>query len=373
MTTPFDPLQIRDVEIPNRLWMSPMCTYSADPAPELAGRPTDFHLAHYAARAAGGVGLAIVEATAVVPEGRISPFDLGLWSDDRTADFARVASALRDGGAVPGIQLAHAGRKASTDRPWAGGGVVAGPGEGGDGGDTGGHGWTPVGPGDVAFPGLKDPSELGTDEIAGVVTAFADAARRADEAGFDVVEIHAAHGYLLHSFLSPLTNHRTDGYGGGLENRARLVLEVVDAVRAVWPSGKPVLLRVSTTDWVAENDADDRESWTLEQTVQLAAWASQHGVDLVDASSGGNDVVPIPRTQGYQTDLAAILRREAPVLVGAVGRVDTPERARELLATGQADAVLVGRPLLRDPSWANHAAVALGAEPRFVEQYAYAL
>lgn len=369
MTSLFDPIQLRDLEIGNRLWMSPMCTYSADPSPELAGRPTDFHVAHYGARAAGGVGLAIVEATAVVPEGRISPYDLGLWSEDRVADFARIARALRSGGAVPGIQIAHAGRKASTDRPWTGGGPVAGAGETGE----ASYGWTPVGPSPAAFPGLKDPVELSTSDIADVVAAFAATARRADEAGFDVVEIHAAHGYLLHSFLSPLSNHRTDAYGGSLENRSRLVLAVVDAVRAVWPAGKPVLLRVSTTDWVEENDGDDRDSWTVAQTVQLARWAAEHGVDLVDASSGGNDVVSIPRTPDYQVSRAAVVREESGVPVGAVGRVDTPERAQALVADGRADVVLLGRPLLRNPSWANDAAVALGANPRFVEQYAYTL
>lgn len=369
MTSLFDPIQLRDLTIDNRVWMSPMCTYSADPSPELAGRPTDFHVAHYAARAAGGVGLAIVEATAVAPEGRISPYDLGLWSDDRVADFTRVAAALRAGGAVPGIQIAHAGRKASTERPWAGGGPIADTDENGE----ATHGWTPVGPSAAAFPGLKDPSELSTDDIAGVVAAFAATARRADEAGFDVVEIHAAHGYLLHSFLSPLSNHRTDSYGGSLENRARLTLEVVDAVRAVWPADKPVLLRVSMTDWVEENDGDDRDSWTVAQTVQLARWAAEHGVDLVDGSSGGNDVVDIPRTPDYQVDRAAVVRAESGVPVGAVGRVDTPERAQELVAQGRADVVLLGRPLLRNPSWVNDAAVELGASPRFLQQYAYTL
>lgn len=369
MTNVFDPIRIRDVEIPNRVWMSPMCTYTAAPQPGLAGRPNDFHYAHYTARAAGGVGLVLVEATGVVPEGRISPYDLGLWDDDQTEDFARLARGIRENGAVPAIELAHAGRKASVDRPWLGGKFIAA-------GDQAGgenYGWQPVGPSPLAFPGSAVPHELTQEEIAGLVTSFADATRRADEAGFDVVEIHAAHGYLLHSFLSPITNQRTDEYGGSLENRARFVLEIIDAVRAVWPENKPVFMRVSTTDWVEENPEDPRESWTLAQSVQLSKWAAEHGVDLIDASSGGLDIVPIPRDQDYQTSKAAVVRAETGVLTAAVGRIDSPQLAEELVTSGQADAVLLGRPLLRNPSWANDAAVELGASPRFIEQYAYTL
>ncbi|UPO76308.1 NADH:flavin oxidoreductase/NADH oxidase [Arthrobacter sp. Helios] len=370
VTNVFDPIQIRDVEIPNRVWMSPMCTYTAAPQPELAGRPNDFHYAHYTTRAAGGVGLVLVEATGVVPEGRISPYDLGLWNDDQAAGFARLTRGIRDNGAVPGIQLAHAGRKASVDRPWKGGELIAEDSQA-DGGEN--HGWQPVGPSALAFPGLAVPHELTREEIAGVVAAFADAARRADTAGFDVVEIHAAHGYLLHSFLSPVANRRTDGYGGTLENRARIVLETIDAVRDVWPANKPVFMRVSTTDWVEENPGDTRESWTLSQTVQLAKWAAEHGVDLIDASSGGLDVVPIPRDQDYQTRNAAVVRSETGVLTAAVGRVDSAQLAEELVTSGKADAVFLGRPLLRNPSWANDAALELGTKPRFIEQYAYTL
>jgi len=363
VTTLFTPLQLRGLEIPNRAWMSPMCTYSAAAEPATAGRPTDFHLAHYSARAAGGAGMVVLEATGVAPEGRISPFDLGLWEDAQIPDFARIASAIRAQGAVAGIQLAHAGRKASTGRPWEGGAWLG----------TDEHGWMPYGASPVAFPGGPVPHELTREDIASVVRSFADAARRALEAGFQVAEIHAAHGYLLHSFLSPLTNHRTDEYGGDLAGRARLVLEVVDAVRAVWPQEMPVLMRISTTDWVEENPEDPRESWTYEQSAQLATWAGEHGVDLVDASSGGNDVVPVPHDVDYQTRYAARLRRDTPVAVGAVGRVKDAAQAEELLTSGQADAVLVGREMLRDPSWANHASRTLGAAPRFLEQYAYAL
>ncbi|MBD7994593.1 NADH:flavin oxidoreductase/NADH oxidase [Arthrobacter sp. Sa2CUA1] len=369
MTNVFDPIQIRNVEIPNRVWMSPMCTYSAAPQPELAGRPNDFHYAHYTARAAGGVGLVLVEATGVLPEGRISPYDLGLWNGDQADGFARLARGIREHGAVPGIQLAHAGRKASVDRPWLGGKPLE------ENSKAGGenYGWQPVGPSALAFPGSAVPHELTREEIAGLPAAFAEAARRAEAAGFDVVEIHAAHGYLLHSFLSPITNQRTDEYGGPLENRARIVLEIVDAVRAVWPAGKPVFMRVSTTDWVEENPQDNRESWTVTQTVQLATWAVEHGVDLIDASSGGLDIVPIPRDQDYQTAKAAVVRSETGVLTAAVGRIDSPQLAEELVTSGKADAVFLGRPLLRNPSWANEAALELGIKPRYIEQYAYVL
>ena len=369
VTSVFDPIRIREVEIPHRVWMSPMCTYTAEPGPDLAGRPNDFHYAHYTARAAGGVGLVLVEATGVAPEGRISPYDLGLWDDEQTDDFARLARGIRDNGAVPGIQLGHAGRKASVERPWMGGKFI--PANNNVDGEN--HGWEPVSPSPLAFPGSAVPHELTQEEIAGLVAAFADAARRAEAAGFDVVEIHAAHGYLLHSFLSPITNQRTDEYGGSLENRARFVIEIIDAVRAVWPEGKPVFLRVSTTDWVEENPEDNRGSWTLAQTVQLSKWAAQHGVDLIDASSGGLDIVPIPRDKDYQTRNAAVVRAETGALTAAVGRIDSPQLAEELVASSQADAVFLGRPLLSNPSWANDAALALGASPRFIKQYAYTL
>lgn len=365
----FDPIQLREVLVPNRVWMSPMCTYTAEPQVGLAGRPNDFHYAHYTTRAAGGAGLVLIEATGVRPEGRISPYDLGLWDDDQTADFARLADGIRENGAVPGIQLAHAGRKASVDRPWLGGKHI------GEADFIGGEslGWTPVGPSPLAFPDFPAPHELTLAEVKAVVDAFAAAARRAEAAGFDVVEIHAAHGYLLHSFLSPISNQRTDEYGGSLENRTRIVLEVIDAVRAVWPQGKPVFLRVSTTDWIEENPADDRASWTLAQTVRLSTWAAEHGVDLIDASSGGLDVVTIPRDRDYQVSKAAVVRAETGVPTAAVGRIDTPSYAADLVESGQVDAVFLGRPLLRNPSWANDAALQLGMSPRFIEQYAYTL
>ncbi|MFI5933084.1 NADH:flavin oxidoreductase/NADH oxidase [Actinoplanes sp. NPDC051494] len=359
----FEPVTLRGLTVDNRVWMSPMCTYSASPAPELAGRPTDFHVAHYAARAAGGVGVALVEATGVVPEGRISPFCLGLWSDDQIPAFTRVATAIREGGAVPGIQLAHAGRKGSTGGPFLPAGSVA----------EADGGWPTAGPSAVAFPGYATPAELTTEQIAALPGAFADAARRAVTAGFEIAEVHAAHGYLLHEFLSPLSNHRTDEYGGSLENRARLILEVIDAVRAAWPAESPLLLRVSMTDWVEENPEDTRASWTVGETAQLVRWATEHGVDLVDCSSGGNDVVSIPSTVDYQTALAARLRAETGAPIAAVGRITEPEQAQQLIESGQADVVLLARALLRDPSWANRAAEALGQKPRYMKQYAYTL
>ncbi|GIE77343.1 NADH:flavin oxidoreductase [Actinoplanes philippinensis] len=353
----FEPLQLRDLRIPNRVWMSPMCTYSAED-----GFPSDFHLSHYASRAAGGAGLVMIEATGVRPEGRITPWCLGLWSDEQIPAFRRLADAITAGGAVPAVQLAHAGRKAASNRPWKGGGAL-----------PPGDGWPVVGPSAQPFPGHPEPAPLDREQIAGVVASFAAAARRALRAGFQVAEIHAAHGYLLSSFLSPASNHRDDEYGGSLANRARIVLEVIDAVRAVWPDELPVFLRISTTDWITEDTRHDRRGWTVEDSVELARLAGEHGVDLIDASSGGVEPAPVPDRRDYQTALAARVRDEAKVTVGAVGRITEPGWAEELLTTGQADAVFLGRALLRDPSWPNHAAVALGATPRFLEQYGYAV
>lgn len=363
MTELFEPLTVRGTTIPNRVWMSPMCTYSAVSDGSDVAAPNDFHLAHYAARAAGGVGLAMVEATGVLPEGRISPYDLGVWADSQIPAHRRLANAIANAGAVPGIQLAHAGRKASMERPWLGGGPVAA--------DAGG--WPVVGPSAIAFPGYPEPAAMTVADIEGVVAAWANAARRAQEAGYEVVEIHAAHGYLLHSFLSPLSNNRTDNYGGSLENRARIVLEVLDAVRSVWPEDKPMFLRISTTDWVAEDVDDGREAWELEDSIVLSRWAREHGADLIDASSGALVPAKIPHREDYQTRNAALLRAASGTLVAAVGRIADPAVAQELLANGSADAVFIGRALLRDASWANNAASALGARGRFIPQYDYAV
>ena len=366
MTQLFEPFTIRGTTFSNRAWMSPMCTYSALPDGTGIGQPNDFHLAHYASRAAGGVGLVLVEATGVKPEGRISPFDLGLWNDGQVEAHRRLVDAIASTGAVAGLQLAHAGRKASIERPWLGGGPVS-PAEGG---------WDTLAPSAVEFPGLPTPGEMTIADIKDVIEAWGSAARRARDAGYEVVEVHAAHGYLLHSFLSPLSNKRTDAYGGPLENRARIVLEAIDAVRAVWPTDKPVFLRISSTDWVAEDANDDREAWTVEDSATLAGWAHERGVDLVDASSGGLVPASIPHTVDYQSANAAAIRNSVGATgpaVAAVGRITDPVQANELVAGGSADAVFLGRALLRDASWANNAAAALGAEGRFILQYDYAV
>ena len=363
MTNPFAALELRSLRIPNRLWMSPMCTYSAAPEGKLVGAPTDFHLAHYAARAAGGAGLVMVEATGVNPVGRISAWDLGLWNDDQAQAFGRLTSAITEAGAVPAIQLAHAGRKASVDKPWLGGKQLT----------EDRHGWPTQGPSTVAFPGYTAPSEMSKEDIASVVQDFASAAKRALMAGFRAVEIHAAHGYLLHSFLSPLSNRRTDSYGGDLTGRSRIVIEVIDAVRSVWPASLPVFLRVSTTDWIDENPDLQDASWTIRDTIELSCAATKHGVDLIDASSGGLVPTPIPRDRDYQTRYAQQLRANVDAPVAAVGRIDDPSWAAELLEYGHADALFIGRALLRDASWPNNAASALGSDARYLEQYSYAV
>ncbi|GAA3399125.1 NADH:flavin oxidoreductase/NADH oxidase [Streptomyces roseoviridis] len=363
MSSLFSPLSLRSLTVPNRVWMAAMCQYSAAPDGDAAGVPTDWHFAHLAARATGGTGLIITEATAVVPEGRISPYDLGIWNDAQVTAFRRVTDFLKSQGSVPGVQLAHAGRKASTERTWVDRGRPIAPDEP--------HGWTPVGPSAVPFSAASTtPEELTGEGIAAIVRAFADGARRALAAGFEVVEIHGAHGYLIHEFLSPYSNHRTDGYGGSFEGRTRFPLEVVDAVRAVWPDELPLFFRVSATDWLTENPEDDREGWTLDDTVRFAKELQARGVDLLDVSTGGN--VPDARIDvhpGYQVPFAERVRRETGMPVAAVGLITEPEQAEHVLASGRADAVLLGRELLRDPFWARHAAVALGDEVPSPVQY----
>ncbi|MGW2488444.1 NADH:flavin oxidoreductase/NADH oxidase [Streptomyces sp. NPDC001606] len=355
MSALFEPITLRETTIPNRVWMPPMCQYSAAPEGPLTGAPTDWHFAHYAARAAGGTGLIIVEATAVSPEGRISPYDLGLWNDTQVEAFRRITRFLAGQGTVPAVQLAHAGRKASTERPWKGGAPV-GP-------ET--HGWQPVAPSAVPFAeGHPVPAELTVDQIQEITGQFAAAARRALAAGFEVVEIHGAHGYLINEFLSPYSNQRTDAYGGSYENRTRFALGVVDAVREVWPEDKPVLFRISATDWLQDG------GWTTEDTVRFARDLHAHGVDLLDVSSGGNVArVEIPTGPGYQVPFAARVKAETPLPVGAVGLITEAEQAEKILANGEADVVLLGRELLRDPSWARRAARELGAQVRVPDQY----
>ncbi|MEO3756200.1 NADH:flavin oxidoreductase/NADH oxidase [Streptomyces sp. B6B3] len=362
-TTLFTPYALRSLTIPNRVWMAPMCQYSAAPDGDAAGAPTDWHFTHLAARATGGTGLILTEATAVSPEGRISPYDLGIWNDTQAAAFRRIAAFLKEQGTVPGIQLAHAGRKASTERTWVDrGGQIA---------PDAPHGWRPVGPSAVPFaPTSTRPDELTEERIGEIVRQFADAARRALDAGFEVAEVHGAHGYLISQFLSPHANRRTDAYGGSFEGRTRFALEVVDAVRAVWPEELPLFFRVSATDWLTENPEDDREGWTPDDTVRLAKELQAHGVDLMDVSSGGN--APDARVEagpGYQVPFAERVRDETGMPVAAVGLITEPAQAQEIVATGRADAVLLGRELLRNPYWARNAAAELGGDVPTPVQY----
>jgi 2,4-dienoyl-CoA reductase-like NADH-dependent reductase (Old Yellow Enzyme family) len=351
MTVPlFSPLQLRSVEFPNRIGVSPMCQYSSHD-----GFATDWHLVHLGSRAQGGAGLVMLEAAAVTPEGRISPNDLGIWKQDHVLGVIRIAEFVHSQGARAGMQLAHAGRKASTASPFNGHGLVL-PADGG---------WQPVAPSAIAFAptDYAVPTALDGAGIAAVIVAFREAARLALEAGFDFVEIHAAHGYLLQEFLSPLSNLRTDSYGGSFENRTRLVLEVVDAVRSVWPDRLPLFVRISATDW-AEG------GWDPGQSVELARLLRDHDVDLVDCSSGGNVAdAKIPLAPGYQVGFAARIRREAGIATAAVGMITEPAQANAIVADGQADFVFLARAELRDPYWPLHAAAALGETVSWPKQY----
>ncbi|HEY9437603.1 MAG TPA: NADH:flavin oxidoreductase/NADH oxidase [Streptomyces sp.] len=367
MSALLEPFVLRSLTIPNRIWMSPMCQYSAEASGPDAGAANDWHFAHYGARAAGGTGLIMIEATAVLPEGRISPADLGIWNDRQAEALRRITAFLTAQGSVPGIQLAHAGRKASTDRPWRGGGPI--------GVDApGGEGWQPVGASPLAYDeGHTVPAELTVDEIQQVVAGFADAARRALTAGFRVAEVHGAHGYLIGQFLSPHTNRRTDAYGGSFANRTRLALEVVDAVRAVWPGELPLFFRISATDWLTENADDERDGWTADDTVRFARELRAHGVDLLDVSSGG--LAPrarIPVGPGYQVPFAERVRTETGLPVAAVGLITDPVQAEKIVVDGRADAVLLGRELLRNPYFARDAARELGGEVATPAQYSRA-
>jgi 2,4-dienoyl-CoA reductase-like NADH-dependent reductase (Old Yellow Enzyme family) len=338
----FEPLTLRATTIRNRVWLAAMCQYSA-----VDGVPNDWHLVHLGSHAIGGFGLLVTEASAVAPEGRITPHDVGIWNDDQVRSWARIVEFVHQRGSRIGIQLAHAGRKASVHRPWDAqqGNVPI------DGTSTGG--WTPVGPSATPFPGLVTPTELTADQIAAVPGAFAAAAGRALAAGFDVVELHAAHGYLLHQFLSPLSNVRTDSYGGSLENRSRLLVETVDAVRAAWPADRPLFVRVSATDWVDGG-------LTVEETTAVVTELAGHGVDLVDVSTGGNIPAEIPFGPGYQVPAARAVRDGSGLPVSAVGLITSPQQAEELLADGSADAVMLGRAALREPGWPLRAARELG-------------
>jgi 2,4-dienoyl-CoA reductase-like NADH-dependent reductase (Old Yellow Enzyme family) len=345
----FEPLPIRSVTLANRIVVSPMCQYSS-----VDGFSNDWHLVHLGSRAAGGAALVFTEASAVTAGGRISPHDLGIYDDGHVPGLARIVRFVHGQKTLAGIQLAHAGRKASTARPWDGGGAI--PRERG--------GWEPVGPtGEPFAPNYPIPCALTSAEIAHIVNAFRIAAQRALAAGFDLVEIHAAHGYLIHQFLSPLVNTRTDAYGGPFDNRARLCLEVVDAVRAVWPERLPLFVRISATDWKPGG-------WDLDEAVTLAARLREHGVDLVDCSSGGavhdQQIVVGP---GYQVPFAERIRRDAGVATGAVGLITQPAQADAIVRGGQADLVLLARELLRDPYWPMHAADALEQTLPWPPQY----
>ncbi len=346
MSRLFSPLTLRDVTFRNRVWVSPMCEYSTT-----GGVPDDWHLVHLGSRAVGGAGLVLTEAAAISPEGRISPQDAGIWDDAQVRAWQRITTFVRQQGAVVGIQLAHAGRKASTHRPWdAESGTVP----------AAGGGWPTVAPSPIAFGRYAEPVELDAAGIANVRADFVAAAQRSQQAGFQVIELHAAHGYLLHQFLSPLSNTRSDSYGGSFDNRLRLLLEVVGDVRAVWAG--PLLVRISATDWTDGG-------WTLEESVRLAPLLAEGGVDLVDVSSGGlHHTQQIAVEPGYQVPFANAVRKSG-IATGAVGLITEPKQAEEVLAAEQADVVLLARELLRDPYWPLRAAHELGDDVAWPAQY----
>lgn len=332
----YDTLTLRGVTFRNRIGVSPMCQYSS-----VDGFATDWHLVHLGSRAVGGAGLVIAEATGVEPRGRISPNDLGIWKDDHIEPLARVVQFLKAHGAVAGIQLAHAGRKAGTARPWDGGHALT---------DADG-GWTPVAPSAIAFSDAhRTPQQLSLQDIKSIQTAFKDAAIRAIAAGFDLIELHGAHGYLIHSFYSPTSNQRDDEYGGSFQNRIRFLMEIVQQVREVMPDDKVLAVRLSATEWL-------EDGWTIEDSVELSRCLKDEGVDLIDCSSGG--ILPdvkIPVGAGYQVPLAERIQHDADIPTAAVGMITQPMQADELIRNGRTDIVLLGREMLRDPYWAIHAA-----------------
>lgn len=352
MSKLFSPMTLRGIEFKNRIFVSPMCQYSS---PE--GMPTDWHLVHLGSRAVGGAGLVMVEATAVSREGRISPDDSGIWADRHAEAFAPIANFILEQRAVPGIQLAHAGRKASTDAPWCGGRPLK-PYE---------RGWQPLAPSAIPFSdGFPMPREITVKDIDDVVVQFQEASRRALASGFQVVEIHSAHGYLLHEFLSPLSNKRRDEYGGSLENRMRFPLMVARVVRKIWPAHLPVFVRISATDWVDGG-------WDLAQSIQYSERLKEIGIDLIDCSAGYLvHGVHVPEGPGYLTPFAAAIRREVNISAGTVGFITEPAQAEQIVATGLADAVFLARQMLRDPYWPLHAARALGVDVPWPVQYARA-
>ena len=346
----FAPFTLGGVTLKNRIVVSPMCQYSAD-----RGHPTPWHMVHLGSRAVGGAALVMTEATAVTAGGRISPGDSGIWLDSQASAWAPIARFISEQGAVPAMQLAHAGRKASVTAPWQGGKALAV--------DSGG--WRPIlAPSPVPFDEQSpEPEPMSSADLDSLVEAFAAAAKRALGAGFQVLEVHAAHGYLLHEFLSPLSNRRSDEYGGLFANRIRLVKRVVAALRGVWPESLPLLVRISATDWV-------EGGWDLEQSCALAEVLKGEGVALIDVSSGGvTPGIKIPAGPGYQTSFAAEIRRRAGIATGAVGMITAPEQADHIIRSGQADLVLLARELLRDPYWPRRAARALGVKLAAPPQY----
>jgi len=346
----FDTLALRGVALSNRIVVSPMCQYSC-----VDGFANDWHMVHLGSRAVGGAAAVMAEATAVTADGRISPDDLGIWTDAHVEPLARIFTFIASEGAIPGMQLAHAGRKASTLAPFKGGGPLP----------VSNGGWTPIlGPSALPFTdGWQTPVAMDREAIARVVDAFAAAARRLLDAGGHIIEIHSAHGYLLHEFLSPISNQRSDEYGGTFENRIRLTCDVVEAVRRVWPDRLPLFVRISSTDWTDGG-------WTIEDSVALAARLKTLGVDVVDCSSGGNVAqAKIPLEPGYQVPFAERIRHEAGIATAAVGLITDPQQAERILVSGQADLIVMARELLRDPYWPIHAAIRFGLTPDVPPQY----
>ncbi|EJN60245.1 NADH:flavin oxidoreductase/NADH oxidase [Halogranum rubrum] len=350
----FSPLSLRETTVPNRVMVSPMCQYSTND-----GVATEWHRVHLGSRAVGGAGIVMTEATAVEARGRITPHDLGIWSEEHAEALKPITEFVRSQGSVPAIQLAHAGRKASKTRPWDGSEPLS-PDE---------AGWETVAPSPDPYPYEDEPPAqraMTAEDVEDVTQAFVDAAKRADEAGFEIAEVHAAHGYLLHEFLSPVTNDRDDEYGGSFENRTRLVREVTAAVREVWPDDKPVFVRISATDWLP-----DRESWDLDQSVELAPQLAEAGADLVDVSAGGiHPDQQIPNSgPGYQIPYAEAIKENTGIAVGAVGGITEAEQADQLIRNDRADLAIVGREHLRDPYFTLHAAQELGVDVELPVQY----
>ncbi len=349
MSQLFTPLKLREVKIPNRVFVSPMCQYSS---PD--GKPNEWHFVHYGSRAVGGAGLVLTEAMAVSPDGRISPEDLGIWSDEHAQAFTASVSFIREQGSIAGVQLAHAGRKASVEPPWVGSRPL----------HLDNRGWQPVAPSPIPFsPEHPIPRAATAEDLNEITQQFAAATRRSLKSGFQVIELHAAHGYLLHQFLSPLSNQRNDEFGGSLENRMRFPLRVAQTVRKNWPDNLPMFVRISATDWVSGG-------WDLEQSIKFCHHLKDLGVDLIDCSSGG--LVPdavIPAGPGFQTPFAAEIKRDLKIATGTVGLITNPAQAEQIIATEIADAVLLGREVLRNPYWPLHAAQALGDDLPWPAQY----